>query len=339
MSASIFCNACKEYNCTAHARPKSLTQRLTNLLEYFESDQEETPEKEMRSYISPDTESFDRHDRRLRVVGNFSEDSLKDMSKADKVVMMPKADVTTTAIVHVGHTGSANKEFLPNKIPQLTGGKYRSHERHHFMKIHASSFVSCSSPTGTYSEIAIILWMDGKHYSSKSSVSSDRYRVVLNLMYDAVDDLWSVSSKLIKRGIYLYSKDEDEGQISNRLCLTSELRSEIKKMLLYLGLSPREAYRKFRKNMEETFVKTESEFGFTTIESESHATLIKELEKPTSTTTTTSTSTTGWDNHRQANYTNYGQNIKHHSRGGVDPDAYRCALAGYPGMDECWGGD
>jgi hypothetical protein len=339
MAASIFCNACKEYNCTAHARPKSLTQRLTTLLEYFESDQE-TPEKEMRTYIAPDTKSsdFDRHDSRLRVVGNFSEDSLKNMSKADKIVMMPKADVTTTAIVHVGHTGSANKEFLPsNKLPQLTGGKYRSHERHHFMKIHATSFVSCAAPSGTYCEIAIVLWMDGKHHSSKSSTSGDRYRVILNLMYDATDDLWSVSSKLIKRGAYLYSKDEEEGQISNRLCLTSELRSEIKKMLLYLGLSPREAYRKFRKNMDESFVKNESEFGFTTIESASHASLLKELEK-SNTTTTTSTSTTGW-NHRQADYHGYGQNVKHHVRGGIDPDTYRCALAGYPGMEDCWGGD
>lgn len=341
-----FCDICKEYNCLAHARPKSLTQRLQNLLEYFEE-----PEEEMRTYIEPDknketkngtslpvrSNNFDRHDARVNRVGvtsAFSETSLKDLSSIDDAKMMPRSEpVTTTAIVHVGHTGSANKEFLsapngPPKMQQLTGGRYKAHERHHFVKIHASSFVSCASPTGNYSEVALVLWVDNKSYSKSSS---DRYRVVLSMMYDTEEDLWSISSKLIKRTTYYSSKDEEEGQISNRLCLTSELRSEIKKMLLYLGISPREAYRMFRRNMEERFVRSESEFGFTTIESASHAPLLKDLEK------TTPTSSTGWEAHRQHYSPHAGAYLQKHQARNQDPDQmYKSALMGYGCSEMGW---
>lgn len=335
-----FCNICNEHNCIKHAAPNGLTQRLTNLLEYFESEPEE---KDMRTYIAPDKnksnrsnkslptvgENFDRHDTRLN---SFSNDSLKDMSAAEQIIMMPRSTtpaVSTTAIVRVGDT---NQEFIPNgppKLQQLTGGRYKSHERHHFVKIHASSFVSCSSPTGIYSELAIVLWVDNKTYSKSSN---DRYRVILSLMYDSEDDLWSISSKLIKRGAYLSSKDEEEGQINNRLCLTSELRSEMKKMLLYLGISPRDAYRKFRRNMEEKFVVTASEFGFTTVENASHSILVKDLDKAVP------TNIAGWNHHRR-HFGGHQYPQGHHVRG-VDPDMYKDALAGYPGMgDDCWNND
>jgi hypothetical protein len=340
-----YCTICKEYNCIAHARPNTVTQRLTSLLEYFE----EPEKKDMRTYIEPDKKSvkngasssakndqFDRHDSRVNRVGgassSFTESSLKDLSSVEEVKMMPRGDVTTTAIVHVGHTGSANKEFLsgPPKLQQLIGGRYKSHERHHFIKIHATSFVACASPTGAYSEIAVVLWVDNKSYS-KSSV--DRYRVVLSMMYDGEEDLWSISSKLIKRQTYSYSKDEEEGQISNRLCLTTELRSEIKKMLLYLGISPREAYRMFRRNMSEHFIVAKSEFGFTTVETASHAALLKDLEK------TVPTSQNNWDNHRQHYSPHAGSYLaKNQARnhGQMSDKMYEQAIMGY---DECWSSD
>lgn len=341
-----FCDICKEFNCIAHARPNTVTQRLTNLLEYFE----EPEKKEMRTYIEPEkktgkgssakTDQFDRHDARVnRVGGTFSDDSLKAMSSVEEIKMMPRGDdVTTTAIVHVGHTGSANQEFIsstttsksgPPKVQQLIGGRYKPHERHHFIKVHASSFVSCTSPTGAYSEIAVVLWVDNKHYSKSAS---DRYRVVVSMMYDVEEELWSVSSKLVKRTSYYSSKDEEEGQISSRLCLTSELRSEIKKMLLYLGISPREAYRMFRRNMEENFLINKSEFGFTTVESASHAALLKDLEK------TTPTSATGWEAHRQHYSPHAGAYLqKHQARNHSGSDKmYDHALLGY-GASEYWG--
>ncbi len=341
MIKQVFCSFCKEYNCSKHAPYKGLTQRLTTLLEYFESEPEE---KDMRTYIAPDKNKsgkslpvvgdFDCRDSRL----DFRDDTLKHISAAEMVIPMPKTP--STAMIQVGHTGNANQEFIPSnnsttsvsptRLQQLTGGRYKSHERHHFIKIHASSFVSCSSPTGSYSELAIILWVDGKHYSKSSG---DRYRVVLSMMYDAVDDLWSISSKLIKRGSYSYSKDEEEGQISNRLCLSSELRSEIKKLLLYLGISPRDAFKKFRRNMEENFLITSSEFGFTTVESASHAALIKDLEK------IIPMSAMGWDSHRQ-HYSAHQYQQRHQTKGLSDDAKYANALAGYPGMSEdYWNSD
>jgi hypothetical protein len=103
-------------------------------------------------------------------------------------------------------------------------------------------------------------------------------------------------------------------------------------MLLYLGISPRDAFRKFRRNMAEELVITESEFGFTTVENASHSSLLKDLEK----TSTTTTATTGWDPHRQ----NYNGNHHVSHRGRVnDPDLYKDAMLGYSGVDDCYGSD
>jgi len=306
---------------TRRTPTNSLTHRLQQLLEYFEDPKE--PREDMITYIDPEktnkrqlpiAHNYDRHDPRLTVVSSFGEDSIREIP-AEQVVPMPKS----LALVQVKND---------NEILKLSGGKYRAHERHHFVKIRATSFVSCATPTGAYSEIAIVLWVDSKNYSKSLN---DRYRIVLSMMYDSEEDLWNVSSKLIKRVAY-YSKDEEEGQISGRLCLTSELRSEIKKMLLYLGISPRDAFRKFRRNMAEELVITESEFGFTTVENASHSSLLKDLEK----TSTTTTATTGWDPHRQ-NY-NGNHHVSRH-RGRVnDPDLYKDAMLGYS-VDDCYGSD
>jgi len=321
-----YCDKCQTYNCTKHG---GLTQGLNNLLEFFQ-EPEET--KTMRTFVDPEKNSkvrlpvrnnFDRHDSR---VSSFSDDSLKSMAEDDDNTLyrvqeskaMPKSEpVTTTAMIHVGSSSTTTHSNSKKDEPiKFTGGKYRPHERHHFIKIHATSFVTCSSPGGQYSETALALWIDNKYYHK---YPNEKYRVILSLMFDAEEDLWSISAKLFKRS---YMKDEEEGNISNRLCVTSELRSEIKKMLLYLGLSPRDAYRMFRRNAEESFIINESEYGFVTVECESHSKLLKEWEKPSS---------YNYDCH------GFGYGVHRGSHGihrGREKDPLKHAMSGY---DEYWG--
>jgi hypothetical protein len=308
------CNQCGALNCSRHNKlPNSITDRLSKLLEHFESPEND----EMRTFIRPE-----KH-----LAPNSIEDDTSEASVIaptaimrtanDNVVPMPRSteSITGKEIVLIGSSATTQTDSTklfsgdsvngnkPDSIIKLSNGKgVRAHERHHFIHVNGTSFTSCISPSGEYSEMALVIWVDSKQYQ-KHQYSTERYRVVISLMYDAEEDLWSVSAKLIKRFLY-GARDEEEGQISNRLCVTSEIRTEIKKMLLYLGISPRDTYKFFRRNMEENFVVCTSEFGFTTVECESHSKLMKDLEK------TTSTTNSGWDHH--GGY--YGGHGNMHSR-------------------------
>lgn len=147
-------------------------------------------------------------------------------------------------------------------------------ERHTFTKIVASSFVACSCPQG-YSEITLTFVLDSK---TLGEYSMDKHRVIINMLYDAEDDLWSVSGKIVKRANY-NSKDEDKMVIFNRSAFTHELKKEIKRMLLVFNVSPRDAYRFFRRDIAENFVIGRLDYGFVSAECESHAKVMKDLEK------------------------------------------------------------
>jgi hypothetical protein len=269
------------------------------LLDHFEQPDDD----DMRTFIEPEKAKGTVHssslvDPRTSMISRgFGDPALKALAESSSA--MPRSRDTTpttsSAIVRIDDTGSKVVYINPNvpaagsspdnplKLHAVVGGRYKPHERHHYVGINASSFVSCTSPTGAYSELAFVLWLDNRNYVSFAS-STDRYRLILSVMYDAEEDLWCLSAKLLKRASYYATKDEDAGTISNRLCDVSELRSEIKKMLLYLGISPRQAYRLFRRNLEEETVINDSGSGLITVETASHSKLMKELEK-TSTTT------------------------------------------------------
>ena len=334
-----------------------ITKRLNNLLTFFpDSTQENDPMRVLtepeKFKAIPDTNKTSAHIASIeKSFGSDARSALTRLPIVPTTTFMPhsspieSAPITPTAMVRIGDTGSTTYDSKTrtwaegaagrrssgtrsninnsNETIKFSGGKYKSHERHHFAKINASSFVSCSSPTGIYSEIAIVLWVDNKHYTKYNC--NDRYRIVVSAMYDGEDDLWAVAAKLIKRTSYL-AKDEDETQISNRLCTASELCSEIKKMLLYMGVSPRDAYRKFRRNMEEEMTVVHSDYGFTTVECMSHTRLMKELNK-ISPYTTQSAYGIDWHNrHHRSSFTHHGGV---HNR--QDTDALRSDMMDYCG--------
>ena len=284
---NILCRECTERSkCYKH---QTYTERLNGLLSYFEE-----PEEDMITYISPEKDKasktllpvrvadseekstlLDRPETRTRINTNsFSSQSLKEM---ENTTSMPKSEVEPRSIVLVGPSSLSDKS---NDITKFSGGKYRPHEKHHFAKLNGISFTSCSSPDGAYSEVVLMFWLNNK---SVSKYLSDRYRAIISLMYDSEEDLWSVSGKLVKRPTYSV-KDDEEMQVSNRLCITSELRTEIKRILLFFNISPRQAYREFRKINTSKIVSSTSTYGYLLAETDNHSPLMKELDKTSSAT-------------------------------------------------------
>ena len=316
-----FCITCQIYNCRRHKiRKSNTTGNLKALLGHFQP-----PDDEMRTYTDPDKSIksiITKDSDKLRIVDvtdTFS--GMTEMGTILKPIPMPKNEtVTPTSIVIVDNkTNSLSSSSSSSPIPlpsaqtskkssntiKCVGSGYRAHEKYHFVKIKHTSFVSCSSPTGLYSEIALVLWIDGKQFVKHAS-SMDRYRVVINMMYDMEADLWCVSAKLLKRSYY-QTKDDEENSIPNRLCSVSELRAEVKQMLLFFGISPREAYRMFRHNLSEDIVTVDSGAGFMTTQTKRHEQYVKDLEKPPT--------TTYYDTWGEHGYKNNMQPNRHHRSG------------------------
>lgn len=323
-SPVVFCHKCNRYNCPLHL---SQTRRLIDLLGFFQEPIEN--EDNMRSFFSPDKrkhsshpniitpdEQFDRHSRSLETIK--TPDSRMSPSTA-QMVHVPSVNNQHGWLQARNVSGNNNSTTgSSGQTSKLVGGKYKPLEVHHFTKINSSSFQSISAPSGIYSETALILWVENKTYTK---VSSDRFRVVITLLYDMEEDLWHVSAKLVKRS--MYGTKDDEEQVCNRLCATTELRSEVKRTLLFMGINPRHAYKMFRRNFEEDFNVTHAEYGFIMVECASHAKLMQTLEKPASATT----------NHNYGAYDYHGSygmygNYAHHA-GGSDPDKYKAAMMGY----------
>lgn len=271
--------------------PPTWTDKLNTLLERFED-----TEEEMRTFTdAPKTATLDM------AMENASKLHRQKVGDAFTTVLFAENGGVDRKRIHIlgdpglispmprsepmepRRTALALVPPAPPSTPEIEKfhqkHKHRAHELYSFNPIKASSFVCTSSPTGNYTEMVCVLWMD----KVNRSTALDRYRLVLNFLYDAEENIWGLSAKLIRRSHYS-TTDYEEGFINTRLCLTHELRSEAKKMLLYLNISPIEAYRLFRRNMEEGLIISRTTDNFLSVENTSHANYMRELEKTTSTT-------------------------------------------------------
>lgn len=250
-----------------------------NLMETLENPENEL---QMRTFTEP--AKFSAIENKIRVDTNDNIQLPKLLQQSNHLpVVNNSSSLLNSDSTHLSHLHAkntvvnSNNEFKEpitlNGIPIVRSGKHIN-SRHYFHQISAVSFVSISNIRGTYSEISFYLWFAPKEHKQYQ----DRYRGVCNLMYDAEDDLWSVSAKIFKRPSY-YVKEDVEMQLENRSCFTTELKTEIKRMLLLLNISPKEIYRLLRRASQKDFNIVHLDFGFTTIESSNHNLYIKEYEK------------------------------------------------------------
>lgn len=297
----------------------SKTKNLLELLAFFNA----PDQNDMRTFISPEKELNPNN-----VVELKSKQLQKELNQTfEKSVSEPRAMPASSALTTnqqynpyylKNNTTTSESEKSSNKegLSVFKGEKYKPHEKHHFIPILYSSFVGNTSPDRKYSEISFILWLDGKSLQKYQYSSPDKYRIIINMIYDAEDDLWNISAKMFKRPSYSL-KDDEENQVNNRLCLTNELRSEIKRILLFFGVSPRQAYRLFRKNIQEYISFSRLDGGFYSVECASHSARMQELNKPlSSSSTTTTTYNNNYDRHRiYDEYHGYSRHTGHHHLG------------------------
>jgi ribosomal protein L37AE/L43A len=153
-------------------------------------------------------------------------------------------------------------EAAPVKTPlQIAAASYltdkddvslKSIERFHYRKIENLSVSSSSTEDQSISDITVTVWLkerastyNGSYAGGVWQASTDAERVVIQTTYDATDEYYSVSVRLIKTNQYGYSTED---AVPERLCFdATEIREEIKRALLFFKIPPRSVYKRFLK--------------------------------------------------------------------------------------------
>lgn len=146
--------------------------------------------------------------------------------------------------------------YSPPKTEKKDNNKPKLSPQEHYK--YRATEVACAASTmsqdGRYSDITVIYWMRDKtgvtttHYAggSTSTTYGVGERLSIHVVYDSVEDYYTVTTKLLKRSSY--SSWDTEENIPDRICLNAqELLEEIKRALLFFCISPKAAYKRFRK--------------------------------------------------------------------------------------------
>jgi hypothetical protein len=131
-------------------------------------------------------------------------------------------------------------------------------EKYKFRELNHVCAAGSSSKSGRYSDFTIVFWTNecisvqnssyyGNGYSSY--VSKDWERLSIHTVYDSLEDYYTVSCKLSRRAVS-GSWDTDDC-VPDRICFQHELMTEIKRALLFFRVSPKAAYKLFRKLFNE----------------------------------------------------------------------------------------
>jgi hypothetical protein len=124
------------------------------------------------------------------------------------------------------------------------------------------SVSASSSEDKRFSDFTVTVWLKERpsayptHYAGTGTwqTSKEFERIVINTTYDAIDEYYSVSVRLVKNNQYsTFSSDEAAPE---RLCFDqTEISEEIKRALLFFKVPPRSVYKRFLKAIrKENFV-------------------------------------------------------------------------------------
>jgi len=127
--------------------------------------------------------------------------------------------------------------------------------RFKYREIDNVSVSASSSKDQRFSDFTATVWLKERTgaystgYAGGSYLASkDFERVVIHTTFDAIDEYYSVSVKLLKQN--QYSSYDVEEAVPERLCFDqTEISSEIKKALLFFKIPPRSVYKRFLKTI------------------------------------------------------------------------------------------
>lgn len=147
-----------------------------------------------------------------------------------------------------------NKTNTTTQTPKKHEPKLEPIESYKFRKLDQFCAASSMSQDGRYSDFTIILWMkehigvSTTYYAGGGTTTTfkDWERFSIHIVYDSLEDYYTLTSKLLKRGSY--STWDTEESAPDRICCTpKELQLEIKRALLFFRINPVIAYKGFRK--------------------------------------------------------------------------------------------
>lgn len=168
--------------------------------------------------------------------------------------------------------------------------KIKSLENFSFRPVNDVSFISFTNKTKLYSDFSIIVWLKGTswaqsgqyygHNASNYGFSGGSERLVINLIYDSIDDFFTIKTRLLKR--YGYSEnDAEESVLPDRIIFQEDILFNIRAALLFHKISPKAVLKKFMKNMKKNILlsmKENSDYIFSA-SSENHFNRSQELKK------------------------------------------------------------
>lgn len=164
-----------------------------------------------------------------------------------------------------GHTSSIEKKtsvaLVPRPIdtkpmPQTITTKpkqtIKSVEVYRFKKIETACAAATVSNNRRYSDFTCVLWLEpklssyGGHYAGGHvSYSKEQERLIIHAIYDSLEEYYTISCKILERSSF-GTFDREAGVVPDRVCYQEDVMVEIKKMLLFLNVSPKAAYKHFR---------------------------------------------------------------------------------------------
>lgn len=197
---------------------------------------------------------LDSHQKVHTIMYDSSAFRSTDYSSSD-IIRGSRGSVEPKTYGPVGTASSSATIKIEKKVERIP-----SQDTFKFRKIEEAFVSSSTSVCGRYSDITVQFLLKEKPttYSSGysgagSSYSSRDYeRFVIHIAYDAFEDYYSLVQKTSKRS--QFSSYENEDCLPERICYQEELFSEIKGALLFVSISPRTAYKFFRKAFSDEFI-------------------------------------------------------------------------------------
>jgi len=181
-------------------------------------------------------------------------DNVSSATQASSAALVRVSDITTTTSTPKStETTWSSVISKSEKKPTL-----QSLEKYKFRELNQVCSASSSSKSGRYSDFTVVFWTNevssiqntsyyGTGYSSY--VSKDWERLTIHTVYDTLEEYYTISCKLSRRG--QYSSWDNDDCVPDRICYQNELMTEIKRAMLYFRVNPKHAYRLFRKSMKQ----------------------------------------------------------------------------------------
>ncbi|SRR5258708_4626755 len=155
---------------------------------------------------------------------------------------------TSTAIVKVEQSNVTPQTIVSTtKKEESIIPKLDKPEPYRFRQLEQACCASSVSNDGRYSDFTIVFWEKDKQtvqstvYSggNTSYTTKDWERFSVHVVYDSLEDYFTLACKLLRRSAYGTWDNEDA--IPDRICYQDELITEIKRALLFFRISPKDA--------------------------------------------------------------------------------------------------